>query len=282
MTDATEERAADAYCQALCARHYENFIVASRVAPLHLRRDLARVYAYCRTTDDFGDESGPAALARLSAWRAQVEALFAGEAVIHPVLVALRTTVQRHHLPAQPFLDLIAANVQDQTVTSYEEWPALRSYCLLSAAPVGRIVLRLFGITNPAAVALSDDVCIGLQLANFAQDPSRDEAKGRCYLLQSEVRSLGVRGAVRAHCERARGLLASGRILEGMTGGRLRFQLALYRLGGLAILAAIERMGYATDVRRPALGWPAKILTLCSALGASVKGNGYVGSTEVA
>ncbi|HEV2037539.1 MAG TPA: squalene/phytoene synthase family protein, partial [Candidatus Eremiobacteraceae bacterium] len=170
---------------------------------------------------------------------------------VHPVLLALRETVDRHTLAAQPFLDLIQANVQDQTVTSYESWPELHAYCMLSAAPVGRMVLRVFELRNLRAEQLSDDVCIGLQLANHAQDVRRDALRGRRYLLESDLRSAGVKGAVKALCDRARELLHSGRELESMAPYALRAQLALYRLGGLAIIDGIERQGYTTDVTRP-------------------------------
>jgi squalene synthase HpnC len=244
-------RAADAYCQYLTKGHYENFIVSFGVLDAGLRRDLSRFYAYCRTTDDLGDESGSYAGVRLQRWDSEVRALFAGEPPNHPVLIALAQTIQRRSLPAQPFYDLIAANLQDQEITGYESWPELEAYCMLSAAPVGRIVLQLFGIEGDEAVRLSDDVCIGLQIANHAQDVSRDAAIGRSYLLGSDVRAGGVRCAVRALCQRARALLASGKRLESMAPFALRFQLALYRLGGVAICDAIEGMDYATDTARP-------------------------------
>jgi squalene synthase HpnC len=251
MSDHGELAAADAYCRLLAARHYENFTVASRLLPAALRLDLARVYAYCRTTDDLGDESGGDATARLGHWRDEVLDLFGGHPPVHPVLVALRETVRRHDLPPRPFLDLVGANLQDQRVHAYETWAELAAYCQLSATPVGRIVLRLFGLRHPDAERLSDDVCTGLQLANFAQDVSRDAARGRRYLLGSEVARLGVPGAVRAHCDRARGLLASGVELERLAPGRLRLQLSLYRLGGLAIVDAIARAGWDTERTRP-------------------------------
>lgn len=247
-------QAADAYCRQLTRSHYENFIVASPFLYGPIRLDLARFYAYCRTTDDLGDESGEWVNQRLDRWRSDVEALFAGELPVHPVLYALRETIARRKLPSQPFLDLIAANVQDQTVKAYESWPQLEAYCMLSAAPVGRIVLRMFGLDSEAAAQLSDDVCIGLQLANHAQDVSRDAKIGRSYVLASDLRDAGMTGAVRALTERARSLLASGRKLETFAPFALRLQLALYRRGGLAICDAIEHVGYATDQRRPAVG----------------------------
>jgi squalene synthase HpnC len=246
--------AADSYCRQIL-RHYENFTVASRLAPRRLRSDLMRVYAFARTTDDIGDESGEPAFAvkRLERWREEVEALFNGVLPSHPVLIALAPTLVKHRLPLQPFLDLIDANLQDQQVSEYEDWPQLHAYCRLSAAPVGRIVLRLFDVSDPRAVPLSDDVCIGLQLANFAQDVADDAERGRRYLLQSDLRRLGHSGAVAAMCERARELLSSGQRLEALVRGRLRVQLALYRLGGEAILDAIAAVNFDTAHVRPAV-----------------------------
>jgi squalene synthase HpnC len=275
VSDYAELAAADAYCRLLAGRHYENFSVASRLLPAPLRLDLARVYAYCRTTDDRGDESGAGAGGRLARWRDEVEALFAGAAPVHPVLIALARTVRERGLPERPFLDLVAANLQDQRVHAYETWTELEGYCALSAAPVGRIVLRLFGVRHPDAERLSDDVCVGLQVANFAQDVARDAARGRRYLLGPEVADLGVAGAVRAHCERARRLLASGVELEALTAGRLRLQLSLYRLGGLAIVDAIERAEFLTDRVRPRVPAATRLGLVVRAV-AAARGGGRV------
>src|SRR5579863_7412674 len=258
--------AADAYCRGL-VRHYENFTVASRLSPRSLRRDLTRVYAFCRFTDDLGDESGDrtVAMRRLRRWLDETRESFDHDERTHPVLVALSETARAFGLEAQPFVDLIDANMQDQRIDTYEDWPALRGYCMHSAAPVGRIVLRLFNILDPAAVALSDDVCIGLQLANFAQDVSVDKRLGRTYLLQSDIREHGVEGATRSMCDRARALLASGVALEVLAPPRLRVQLALYRLGGEAILDAIAAAGYRTGARRPSVDRAARVRIVTAA-----------------
>ncbi|HUZ02760.1 MAG TPA: squalene/phytoene synthase family protein [Thermomicrobiaceae bacterium] len=252
MSELTELQSADAYCRLLARRHYENFTVLSAFVPSAVRLHLARIYAYCRTTDDFGDESGDAALARLTSWRTQVEQCFARTAApIHPVLIALRPTIESCGMTVQPFLDLVAANEQDQTVTRYETWDELKAYCDHSAAPVGRMVLRAFGVDDQRATALSDDVCIGLQLANFAQDVARDGARGRAYVLQSDLRTGGLPGAVRSLCDRAEVLLASGCDLESRVPRNLGRQIALYRLGGSAVVDAVRRVGYRTDLVRP-------------------------------
>jgi squalene synthase HpnC len=253
-------RAADAYCRVLTRGHYENFSVASRFVDAARRRDLMRIYAYCRTTDDLGDESPHGtALARLERWKEEVRALFAGVPPVHPVLVALAETIERRAVPAQPFLDLIEANVLDQRVIRYATWEELDGYCRLSAAPVGRMVLAVFGVTGEKAESLSDDVCIGLQLANHAQDVRRDAAIGRKYLVESDVAAVGLTGAAERMVRRARALLASGEQLEARVPRALRLQLTLYRMGGLAICDAIEALGYRTEQERPSLSTPTKV-----------------------
>jgi squalene synthase HpnC len=255
---------ADAYCRALTKGHYENFMVASPFLRAELRRDLARIYGFCRTTDDLGDESSaPAeALERLDRWHADTVAMFEGRTPVHPVLYALRETVARRDLPAQLFYDLIEANRMDQRITTYEHWDQLIDYCRFSAAPVGRMVLGVFDVRDPRAPQLSDDVCIGLQLANHAQDVKRDGLIGRRYLVGDDIATLGYAGAVQSMVQRARTLLASGRVLEGLVPGALRWQLALYRLGGTAICDAIEAIGYRTDERRPTVSAREKVTIL--------------------
>jgi squalene synthase HpnC len=266
--------AADAYCRMLTRRHYENFSVASKFVDPQTRRDLMRIYAYCRTTDDLGDESPrDMALPRLERWRNEVQALFDGIAPVHPVLVALSPTVEHRAIPAQPFLDLIAANVQDQHIVRYAAWDDLIGYCHLSAAPVGRMVLRVFGVGDPRSEQLSDDVCIGLQLANHAQDVSRDAAIGRRYLVDNDIEARGIDGAAQAMVERARALLASGEELEGRVPRPLRLQLALYRMGGLAICDAIQAIGYKTESVRPSVSASTKVsLVVRAALQSLLRG----------
>jgi squalene synthase HpnC len=259
---------ADRYCQSLLRGHYENFWVRSPLVGRRLRPHIARIYAYCRTVDDLGDESRSRddALARLAILRQDLEHLFAGGTPAHPVLMALAASIRERRLPAQPFFDLIAANVQDQQTSRYQSWPELLGYCQLSAATVGRMVLAVAGYDDPRLTRLSDDVCIGLQLANFAQDVKVDAGRGRVYLLQTDLAELGDQGAVQAMCERARSLLASGVKLEMAVGGWFGSQLALYRLGGEAIVGAVARTGYRTAQIRPALSMTSKVQLLARVL----------------
>src|SRR5207302_7740686 len=109
---------AEAYTRWLATNHYENFHVVSFLLPKRLHQDFYNVYAFCRWSDDLGDEIGDTqeSLRMLAWWRSELQAMYAGRAS-HPVFVALRATVADHHLPIEPFDHLIQAFEQDQTVT---------------------------------------------------------------------------------------------------------------------------------------------------------------------
>src|SRR5579862_4011176 len=58
--EAPTQAEAQEYCRRLARTHYENFSVASWFLPERLRQDFFHVYAYCRISDDLGDEVGDA------------------------------------------------------------------------------------------------------------------------------------------------------------------------------------------------------------------------------
>src|SRR4051812_3519819 len=129
---------ARAYCRRLAESHYENFHVASWFLPKALRPHFHALYAYCRISDDLGDEVGDAAqsLALLGLWGQELDACYEGR-VRHPVFVALRETIQACSIPKEPFADLLKAFRQDQTVTRYASMEDVKNYCRYSANPVG-------------------------------------------------------------------------------------------------------------------------------------------------
>jgi squalene synthase HpnC len=257
-----------AYTRWLATHHYENFHVVSFLLPKSLHQDFYNVYAYCRWADDLGDEIGETgrSLQLLEWWRAELEAMYRGESR-HPVFVALAGTVERHHIPPQPFADLIHAFVQDQTVTRYEDWDHLFGYCRYSANPVGRLVLYLCGYSDEARQRLSDSTCTALQLANFWQDVTVDAAKDRVYVPLAVLRRHGVavedlfarrvtpgfREAMREAVARARELFLDGLPLVGMVNRRLALDLDLFSRGGMKVLDKIERQGYDVLRSRPAI-----------------------------
>ncbi|MCA9079006.1 MAG: squalene synthase HpnC [Planctomycetaceae bacterium] len=259
-------RTAEAYCREIASTHYENFPVVSWLLPRHLHQHFYNVYAYCRWSDDLGDELGDPAqsLQMLAWWQSQLDACYAGEC-LHPVFVALRPTIERFAIPRDPFADLISAFVQDQTVHEYETYEHLRDYCRRSADPVGRIVLYLCEVFTPQRAELSDNVCTGLQLANFWQDVARDLDIGRIYLPAEDRARFGYTRddylqrrftpqfaeLMRFEVDRAKQLLLSGKPLIPQMPGRLQVDIDLFTLGGLEILRGIERLKYDVWGHRP-------------------------------
>src|SRR5512132_1174976 len=240
----------------------ENFPVASLLFPRALRPHLRAIYGFARLVDILGDEYGADRLAALDEPGAQVEACYGGEPTWE-VMRELQPTIRACSLPREPFLRLIEANRMDQGVSSYETWLDLKDYCVHSADPVGRLVLGVLGRADDLeVVALSDDVCTGLQLVNFLQDVPRDLALGRVYLPAEDRRRFGVeqldrpspelRRLLEFEAERARGLLSSGEELgRRLGGGRVGRAVALFARGGLAALEALERANWDIFNGRP-------------------------------
>ncbi len=278
-TYSTEE--ARAYTRWLATHHYENFHVVTFLLPRKLRQDFYNVYAFCRWSDDLGDEIGDPreSLRLLEWWRGELDAMYAGTAK-HPVFVALSGTVARHDLPKQPFADLVRAFVQDQTVTRYQTWEELFEYCRYSANPVGRLVLYLCGYRDAERQALSDATCTALQLANFWQDVSVDLEKGRVYLplevmarhaytvedLEAGRETPAFRAVMREAVEAARELFLKGLPLAGMVNRGLGTDLELFSRGGLRILEKIEARDYSVLRRRPHIRKTERAWLLVSAL----------------
>jgi squalene synthase HpnC len=274
---------AHAYCARLTARHYENFSVVTWLTPRAHRPAFQSIYAFCRWSDDLGDEVGdPArALELLSWWRRELKAMYHGE-TRHPVMIALAETVERHRIPIEPFLALISAFEQDQTVTEYLTYNQLLDYCTRSANPVGHLVLYVADAFSPENARLADATCTALQLSNFWQDVARDLAMGRIYLprddrerfcySESDLRALRFTPAfaelLQFQVERARALLREGRALVLRMPNELAVDIDLFSRGGSAILDQIEARGFDVLSARPALTRWTKLCLLGRAVAA--------------
>jgi squalene synthase HpnC len=269
----------------------ENFPVVSRLLPAPLREDLMALYGWARLVDELGDNYAGDRLAALDEVEHQLLACLGkpelpgsrprqeaerpgapgggapggGAPGVHPLVRGAADLVSRRNLPVQPLLDLVQANRQDQLVDRYETFEDLTSYCALSANPVGRMVLAIFGAYTPERVAWSDSICTGLQLVEHWQDVAEDKAAGRIYLPQADMRHFGVteedlvpasasgsgprrqaqgssqacRALIAFEAARARRLLAEGAPLVRSLRGQLRFAVAGFTAGGQAALDAL-------------------------------------------
>lgn len=276
---------ARSWCRHLAETHYENFHVATWFLPKALRPHFHAIYAYCRVSDDLGDEVGDrsAALALLDVWGRELDACYAGRAR-HPVFVALAETIRQCSIPKEPFADLLTAFRQDQTVTRYRTMDDVLGYCHYSANPVGRLVLYACGEVSEEKFRLSDATCSALQLANFWQDVREDYARGRIYLPLEDMERFHVgeetiaggaateefRALLRFEVEYARRMFAEGLPLIGMVNRELAVDLDLFSRGGLEILNAIEHRNFDVLSARPAIAKTTKLRLALRAVSAKV------------
>jgi hydroxysqualene synthase len=273
--------------------HYENFPVASWLCPPHLRAPISAIYWFARTADDIADEGNASSEQRLDdlkAYRADLLACTQGRAPStrwSTVFSALQKQMQLHALPAALLLDLLNAFEEDVYHSAKAYWyadnAALMQYCKLSANPIGRLLLHLYGVQDTASLAQSDAICSALQLINFWQDLSRDVPRGRYYLPRNLMAQHGV-DIVQVHhlqdkpnainliaaCARqSSALMRKGSALAdtvakkmgGFNGWRAALELRCVMHGGMRIVHKMERMGYCTLSQRPKLNaWDAVVV----------------------
>ncbi len=273
---------AERYTRWLATHHYENFNVVSWLLPRKLHQHFYNLYAYCRWADDLGDEiPDPAkALALLNEWDQELRDCYAGEPS-HPVFIALRETIVALDIPIEPFSDLLIAFRRDQTMKRYATWDDVFDYCRYSANPVGRLVLYLCGYRDVERQRLSDATCTALQLANFWQDVTRDLEKGRIYiplealalhdLTEADIveRRFDARyvSLMKDIVARTRQLFAEGMPLARSVDSALRVDIEMFSRGGMAVLDAIEGIGYNTLEQRPSIPKSKQFSLLLRALG---------------
>ena len=267
--------------------HDENFPVASWLCPPALRPPITAIYHFARTADDMADEGEASAAERLTAlahYRQALDAALGGQGVDGAWLAVfgpLRHAIRSHTLPPAPLHDLLSAFEQDVVHTAnahrYADRAELLAYCSLSANPIGRLLLQLYGEDeNTEALAESDAICSGLQLVNFWQDISRDVPRLRHYLPLDTLARHGLQHADVEHacarplppqqtqalsaaladeCAAARALLLAGAPLVRRLPGRVGWELRLVVAGALRVLDKLAATQYRSWAQRPALAW---------------------------
>jgi len=235
----------------------ENFPVASWFLPRAVRSNLMAIYGFARLTDDVGDEAHGDRLKLLDGLEAQLDLAAHGSAT-NPTFQRLSPVIRDLNLSLDPFRRLIEANRMDQHVSRYRTFDDLVGYCMLSAAPVGELVLAVFGLSSEERIKRSDKVCIALQLVEHLQDVREDALRGRVYLPLEDMERFGcvegdlvhqhtssaTRALISFEAERARDLLNVGVPLAATLPLRPRVAVAGFTAGGVAALDSIKRAKY--------------------------------------
>jgi squalene synthase HpnC len=265
------------HCVRKALNHYENFFVLGPLTPLHLVPHIASLYAFARYADDIADEISDTSLAlqELDRWQNELLQGLEGHPR-HPIIRSLCHTVERFNLPHRLLFDLLVAFKQDLSVARFESFDTVREYTRRSADPVGRLMLGLYGYRDPELDTLSDNICTGLQLANFCQDVGEDAERGRTYIPLDECRRFAVdpveildrtpsqrlEGLIRFQIVRAYKFLLAGLPLAERLKGRMKMSVRLFTLGGLQILESLEREPLAAIYHRPTLKSKHKLAAL--------------------
>ena len=246
-------------CLRMAQSHYENFPVASRLLPKHLRQPIAVIYAFARRADDFADEgdlSDHERLAALNDFSNKLNLIAQDKAVEDTTFIALADVIKQHQLPVSLFHDLLTAFKMDVTKERYANFGEVMEYCRYSANPVGRLLLHLNKETSPQSLGYSDAICSALQLTNFLQDISQDlQESNRIYLPQEEMEQFGVsEDDIRNKCtnaasqrliafqiQRTAKLMQAGAPLGKVLKGRMGLELRMIIMGGSRILYKLNQ-----------------------------------------
>ena len=245
-----------------------SFYRGMRVLPPDRRHAMYAIYAFCRVVDDIADDEAPLAdrLPRLAAWRDRIGALYRGGAD-DPVTRALLAGIQRFGLRQEDFLAVIDGMQMDaEQVIVAPDLATLDLYCDRVAAAVGRLSVRAFGDSSPAADRVAFALGRALQLTNILRDIAEDAERGRLYLPREYLDEAGVphdpqaalaSPALRAVCERV-AALARGYFREAHAAMQSCDRKAMKpaRMMGAtyaAILARLERSRWAKPEQRVSL-----------------------------
>lgn len=245
----------------------ENFPVTALVLGRRRRRQLRAIYGFARLVDQLGDEAPGDRLALLDWLERELDLVYQGGRPEHPLMRSLQQAIDADPLPDGPFRRLLEANRVDQATRRYASFDDLLGYCQLSAAPVGELVLHVFGAATPDRIALSDRVCAALQVIEHLQDVAEDRARGRVYLPQEDLAAFGcrdqdldagttsdgLRSLIAFESDRAAQLLASGAPLAATLRPAPRIAVAGFIAGGRSALAGLECAGYDVLARTPGL-----------------------------
>lgn len=246
-------------CVQLAQSHYENFPVASRLLPKHLRQPIAVIYAFARRADDFADEGDltPAdRIAALDDFSQKLTLIEQNKPVEDTTFIALADVIKQHKLPIGLFQDLLTAFKQDVTKARYADFGEVMEYCRYSANPVGRLLLHLNNAASPQNIGSSDAICSALQLTNFIQDIHQDLTESdRIYIPQDEMAKYGVteedirnkltnpasRNLVAFQIQRAAKLMQAGAPIGKALKGRMGLELRMTIMGGSRILYKLNQ-----------------------------------------
>jgi squalene synthase HpnC len=267
----SEQSAEAGYKEALklAKSHYENFPVVSFLVPGNLRKDVAIIYWFARTADDYSDEgniSPSDRLDKLKFFEDRLSDLLKSQPKSN-LEAALKQTIVSKKLNPENFFNLLKAFKQDVVKNRYKNFNEVIDYCSNSANPVGRILLELFEIKDEKAFYYSDKICTALQITNFVQDTQIDYQKGRIYYPLDEMErfevdekvfemnriNLNLKKLIEFTVNRVQVYFDEGKTLLEFLSGRFKYEIGWTINSGEEILNKIHGADFDILSRRATL-----------------------------
>ena len=179
-------------CQEITRERAKNFYYGIKLLPQEKRDSLCAVYAFFRQSDDLSDDDEIFDKAeRLERWKQLVHPQPEGDD--SPVLPAFYDSVQKYSIPTRYFEELLDGTTSDLTVTRYQTFEELYSYCYKVASTVGLVCLHIFGFDHSQeALAQAEARGIAFQLTNILRDVKEDAERGRIYLPLEDFQRFGI------------------------------------------------------------------------------------------
>ena len=204
------------HCRAWIAHHSRSFYFSSLLLPREVRRASWALYAFCRRADDAVDEGTGEALlaARVAGLRARLDRVYGGsgpQALVpapgqgsagppsseDPVDRAYARVAAAYGIPRGVPEALLAGMEMDVRGTRYATWDELLVYCFRVAATVGLMMTRAMlprGPVRADTLLRAAELGVAMQLTNIARDVGEDARRGRVYLPDELLASVGTDG----------------------------------------------------------------------------------------
>ena len=216
-------KVAERECATIARREAKNFYWGFLALPRDKRVAIYALYDFARQVDDEVDDERGGAHEGLERQRERLAACLRGERP-DAVTKILGWAVERYAIPGEELEELIDGVDMDLLNRRYASWEELSLYCQRVAGAVGRMCVRIFGFSNPAAIDHANQLGLALQLTNILRDVAEDAGMGRIYLPRDELARFGVD-------EEALLRLEPGRGWEALLDHQVRRARELYREG---------------------------------------------------
>ena len=225
----TADRLENAYteCEMIARNASSSFFRSFRHLPIHKRRAVNSLYAFCRRVDDIVDgdwlpdenlshlneqaesrsiqlsmdkQSEPVndelnhlnKLRSLLWFRINLDKIENGESVDESIFIALADVIKKFPVELDYLRELISGMEDDLYNSEYQNFEDLRRYCYRVASTVGLCLVEIYGYNDPNARRHAVEMGIYLQMVNVLRDIQEDISRNRVYLPAEELAKFGI------------------------------------------------------------------------------------------